>query len=150
VKGDYDEAKARIIDSLTTFRRLGERWSVATALDNLGYVALLRGAWAAARSLFAECLTVKLELSGKQGMTEILEGYGALAAAEGQPQHALRLAGAADTLRKDIDAPLGPIEPDRLDLLLRPARRALSPEAGDRAWTQGRRMTLGEALTQAC
>jgi predicted ATPase len=149
VQGDYDEADARMTDSLTTFRKLGERWSIATALDNLGYVALQRGAWATARSFFAECLTVRLELGGKQGIAEILEGYGALAAVEGRPEQALRLAGAAFALRKEIDAPLGPIEQSRLDLLLQPARLAIGPDASARAWQQGSLMALDEALAEA-
>jgi tetratricopeptide (TPR) repeat protein len=142
---DHATARALLEESLEAFRAIGDRWSVAVALDNLGYAALLRGDRAEAERLFDECLTLRLELGGRQGIAEVMEGFAGVAAAT-DPRRAARLAGAAETLRTELTAPLGPVERTRLDDLLAPARAALGDQAFAAEWATGTATPIADAI----
>jgi DNA-binding NarL/FixJ family response regulator len=83
------------------------------------------------------------------GLPETLEGFARLAAAEDQPERALRLAGAAAALREAMGTPLPPFWAADLERSLEPARQALSAEAWAAAWAAGRAMPLAHAVTEA-
>lgn len=78
------------------------------------------------------------------GIIHSLEGFAGLAAAQAQPQRALRLAGAAASLREAIGAPHA-----RLEHRLEAARQTLSEAVGTELWAEGRAMTLEQASTYA-
>jgi hypothetical protein len=84
-------------------------------------------------------------------IADALEGYGALAAAQGAPRRALRLAGAAAALRERERGtrPLSPREQITRDRRLAPARQALSAEEQAAAWAEGQAMTLEQAIADA-
>jgi hypothetical protein len=71
------------------------------------------------------------------------------AAARGQAERALRLAGAADALRET--AALRPTTPEReaLEQWLRPTRAALGAAEAEAARAAGRAMTLEQAVAYA-
>ena len=79
----------------------------------------------------------------------VLEDFGGLAAAQGQPERALRLAGAAAALREALGAPLPPTERARLERWLAPARDALDEAAQASAHAAGRAMSLEDAMSYA-
>lgn len=83
------------------------------------------------------------------GIIHSLEGFAGLAAAQARPQRALRLAGAAASLREAIGAPLSPTEHARLEHRLEAARQTLSEAVGTELWAEGRAMTLEQASTYA-
>ncbi|HJW15389.1 MAG TPA: hypothetical protein VJ776_11855, partial [Thermoanaerobaculia bacterium] len=71
------------------------------------------------------------------------------AAAQAQPDRALRLAGAAAALRQGVGAPLTPADQARLEESLEPARRALTDAAGAAAWMEGWGMPVEDAFREA-
>jgi len=73
----------------------------------------------------------------------------ALAAAQGQPERALHLAGAAAALRETIGAPLPPTEQEEFERHLEMARQTLDEEAAAKALANGRAMTLEQAIEYA-
>ena len=72
-----------------------------------------------------------------------------LAAAQGQHESALRLAGAASALREAIGAPLTRAQQSKLDQALEPARRRLGEVRAAAAWAEGRAMTVDAAVDHA-
>ncbi|HEX7973406.1 MAG TPA: hypothetical protein VF498_03285, partial [Anaerolineales bacterium] len=76
------------------------------------------------------------------------EDIGCLAAATGQAERALRLAAAAAALREKIGAPLSPSDQARVDSLLAPARAALPASRQDLIQSEGRQMTLEQAIQE--
>src|SRR5205823_4155980 len=87
-------------------RELGDKWSIAASLGNLGHVTYSQGDYAAARSLYEESLAIGRELGDKLGIAICLVGLGGVAAGMGQAQRGARLLGAADALLEAISVVL--------------------------------------------
>lgn len=79
-------------------------------------------------------------------MAYLLEDIGYLNAAEGNSEQAIRLVGAAETLREAIGSPLPPAEKENSEKLLKAARDALSTDAQEAALQFGRSMSLEQAI----
>jgi ATP/maltotriose-dependent transcriptional regulator MalT len=116
----------------------------------LGQLAIDLGDLARARALLAESLLVARDW-GKAGwgVAPALVNLAELAVAEGQPERALRLAGAAAGLREARQARLQPTESARAEARVGSARRTLGDLAATKAWSEGKSMTLDEAVDYA-
>ena len=127
-------------------REVGDRWAVANALNNLGNVARAQNDYQTARTLYEESLTINRGLGDREAIAYLLEDIGGLAALQGQAERALHLFGAAKVLREATGAPLPPAEQATLERMLGPARQALGETATALAISQGRAMSLEEAI----
>jgi DNA-binding NarL/FixJ family response regulator len=119
------------------------------SLANLGAVAHARGERAAARSLLTQSIELGRGVAGQDSLAELLERQAIVAVAEAQPERALRLAGAGAALRATAGTALSADRHAALDGRLAAAREALHEESAAWAWTQGRAMTLEQALEYA-
>jgi len=79
----------------------------------------------------------------------VLEGSACLAAALGESSRAIRLAGAANHLRRQLSAPLPQVEQTRLDQSLSSAWVALGEPEGKLAWAEGSQMSIAQAVLYA-
>jgi predicted ATPase len=147
-QGDYAEARALLEESLFIRRQLGDKAGLALSLNTLADVVLDEGDYAAARPLLDESLVIARELGDQTAIAYLIEDYGGLAAAEAQPERALRLAGFAAALRETIGAPLPPAEQARVDRMIAPAHAAL-PDTAAQVWAAGRILQLEQAITLA-
>ncbi len=100
-----------------------------------------------ARSLFEEGLALCQTLGNQVFIAFYLEGLASVIALQGQLAQAARLWGAAERLRKAIDA----IVPQIMQLTYEQFRNNLRSQLGEEAftalWDQGRTMTLDQVLT---
>ena len=148
-QGEYAEARSLLEESLLIRRQLGDKAGLALSLNTLADVVLDEGSFADARPLLDESLMINRELGDQTAIAYLIEDYGGLAAAEGRPEKALRLAGFAAALRESIGAPLPPAEQARVDRMIAPARAALSESAATVAREAGRSMLLEQAIQLA-
>ena len=148
-RGDYDGEAALYEESLARFRELGDKQNVASLLHNLGYVAHHRGDKRRAVALFAESLGLFRELDDRQGVAECLAGLAGAAAAVGQPVRAARLFGAAEARLEAIGAQISPSNRSDYRRNLAAVRRELGDAALAAAWSEGRTMTLEQAVACA-
>ncbi len=118
-------------------------------LGCLADLALNQGDAAAARPLVQESLALCQELGEDSGFPALLEKAAGVAAGWGQPELALRLAGAVAAHREAVGDPLHPMVQAEVDRWLEPARQALDEAAQATAWNEGRTMTLAPALAAA-
>ena len=107
---DFAQAQAFLDEALVLQRAIGDKWTVAQALDNLGNVTREQGHFSRARTLYLESLTLTRELGDQWALAYLLEDLGILAAMEGNAERALHLAGAAAAMRATIQAPPSPVE----------------------------------------
>ncbi|MFN8539115.1 MAG: tetratricopeptide repeat protein [Thermomicrobiales bacterium] len=142
-RGDDGAARGWFERGLARWREVGYEPGVSLVLAYLGDIAARQGELAQARAWLTEGLTLALRQGTRQNIAYGLEGFAALAVAEGQPVRALRLAGSANALRAAIGAPLYPRWQARLDAWLAPAREALGEAAAGEGWEAG--MALGDA-----
>jgi predicted ATPase len=148
-RGDLAEARRLYQEGADTFGRLRERWGMARSSTDLGYLACDQDDFAAAHSLFEEALRIFLELGHKRGIARVLEGFACLAAHQDNPERALRLAGAAGSLRQRIGAPARFVEQAKLDATLEAVWQQGDSAATKAMWVAGWRMRLEDALQYA-
>jgi predicted ATPase/class 3 adenylate cyclase len=81
---DYAAAQAFFEESLAIRRELGDKGGIATALNDLGWVAFLRNDYTAARVRSEESLAIWRELGDKQGISTSLNNLGFVAYVQGE------------------------------------------------------------------
>lgn len=145
-RGDLDSAADHYRRAFEAFHEAGDRWGCARSLADLGYVSCERKQYQAAHEAYHEALQLFSELGHKRGMARALEGAACLAAAQGQAFRALKLAAAADHLRRLINARLPQAEQTRLDENLSQPWKSLGDGEGKRAWAEGSTMTIDSVI----
>lgn len=150
VAGNWDPPIARAQEAVATWRRLGDRLRLADALVWTGVVYARVGRLAEARSAVLEALRLFRGVDSPMGIVSVMLGLSYLARWEERYEDALRLAGTAESLREQVGgrAPLeflagflGDPEAE--------ARAHLSQEAAQRAFQEGRTMSVDAALALA-
>jgi predicted ATPase/DNA-binding SARP family transcriptional activator len=145
--GDLDGSRSYGEQCLAGTRALGERWYESQILRTLALTSMLQGRYQQAEEELRECLEVALELGDLAGVALDLDRLGQAAAALGQPERAVVVAGAADRLRESVGGGLT-VQSGRwaTEHPRDAARRQLTDTQIDRAWAQGRTMSLEDAL----
>jgi predicted ATPase/DNA-binding SARP family transcriptional activator len=148
--GDLDGSRSYGEQCLAGTRALGERWYESQILRTLALTSMLQGRYQQAEEELRECLEVALELGDLAGVALDLDRLGQAAAALGQPERAVVVAGAADRLRESVGGGLT-VESGRwaTEHPRDAARRQLTDTQIDRAWAHGRTMSFEEALAYA-
>jgi hypothetical protein len=115
----------------------------------LAIAAYLEGDYSRARHCAVEGLQGFARVAHWNGVAAALEGFSALVVIEGDPVLAMRLAGAADAIRRRLATPLSGTWRELHDsVAIAPARAAAGPRA-EQAWADGARMSLQEAISCA-
>jgi DNA-binding CsgD family transcriptional regulator len=146
--GDLVTARTLFEEGLALKRQVGDAGGVVFSLTCLGLVACYARDLDAARAHLAEGLAVWCDTEDRTGLPLLLDCFALLAITRGQPDRALRLAGAAAAQHEAIGAPLPPILRAQLEQWLAPARQALG-DAAAVAWGEGRALSLDEITTYA-
>ena len=150
--GDVATAHVLLEESLTLYTEMGERQNFAESLAFLAKVEAYKGDHAAARALYEQSLALCREIGYQVWVAPCLEGLaGVVAAQESRGGSlagtlwAVRLWGAAQTLRETIGAPMPPIDRADYERAVAAARVRLGKEAFAAAWAEGRTMTPEQA-----
>jgi predicted ATPase/class 3 adenylate cyclase len=148
--GDWEGPVARAEETVATWRRAGDRFNLADALTWLAVVYARVGRPADAHATVLEALQLFRELGSAMGNVSVVLSLSYLARWEDRYEDALRLAGAAESLREQVGgrAPLDFLagflgDPEA------EARAHLPEEAAQRAYQEGRTMSADEALAHA-
>ncbi|MGH2367931.1 MAG: hypothetical protein ACRDI2_07020, partial [Chloroflexota bacterium] len=129
------------------WRDLGDTGDIGLSLTILGLVAGAAGDCQEARALHTQGLAIQRRVGNVWGTALALEGLAAVVATE-HPPRALRLAGAADALRRAINRPLPPAARPLWDDALAPAHQALGAATAASAWAEGQALSLEQALAE--
>src|SRR5919202_1929948 len=147
-QGDQVGAAPLLEESLALFRALGDWQGTAIALRALARAALEQGVDGPARELALESVQLGEDLGDKEGIAECL---GMLAATMGQGQldRAVRLLGAAAAIRERLGpSPAPELEAEEARTMAA-ARAHLGEQSFEAFWTQGRAITVGQAVAYA-
>ena len=146
---DCAAARSLYEQALAMFRELGDRIGIARSLTDLGILTCDAANHAEAQALYAEALTLFSELGETKDIARVLEYVACAAADQGQWDRALRVAGAAASLRQRFGFPLPPTAKANLDRSLQPAHQASTSSAAAIAWMEGSSMTTEKAVKYA-
>jgi len=148
-RGDDERAKLLCEESLAMRRKLGYKGACAHTLIILGRIAMRQGDFERATACYQESLILRQETGEKEGIATAVEGLAAVAVMQGQPMRAARLYGLAESLRNILGAPLTPIDRSYYEQTVAAIRAQLDEPTFLKAWTEGRTMTLEEAIAAA-
>jgi predicted ATPase len=148
LRGQYSEAVGHYRECLELIGEQGPQGWRALYLRNLGLATYRVGDEQRASQLLVEALVRFQELGDRRGLAECVAGLACLAA-ETEPERMARLFGAATATIEGLGPQLNPSDQADYDCSLAIARRQLGNEAFDAAWTQGRTLTLEQAVTEA-
>jgi len=148
-QSDYDAATSLLEESLAIEREIGDKWATAQSLSALAYVAYKQKNYKRAVTLLNESLVLRKESESKPGIAECFERLGMVAAELGRQERAARLLGAAEALRKAIGAPVYAVDRADHERAAASIRSGSAAKGLDRAWAEGRAMTLEQAIEYA-
>jgi predicted ATPase len=149
-QGDLPFAEQLLNQSISTLRDLDHPVYIANALTNLGDVRLKQGDHSGAAAAFLESIAIAHDTHDREVLPYSLEGLGGVAFAQGALHRAAVLWGAAERLREEIGSPLPPNVANHHSSKVAVARAAArDPEAFERAWQEGRGMTVVQMLEYA-
>jgi hypothetical protein len=146
---EYRRATALVEESLALFREAEEQVGIAEALHTLGSRALRQDADARAAALFEESLALYCELGDRHGIAYCLDGWSAVAGAQGHAERASRLGGAAEALRAAMRMPVSNRERTDLEHSIAALRAQLGEKVFAATWAAGRPMPIEQAVAYA-
>ena len=144
--GRYDNALQHLREARDLAELCGGDWLAAGSRVQLAILHVLSGSLSEARPLLNEALDQSLAARSTPFVILCLAAYAWLAFAEGDPERAARLEGAAQGLRRRVGLPAWPhlrrVEAE----LVAKVRQRLSPSQFDQAFSAGSGLTQREAV----
>jgi tetratricopeptide (TPR) repeat protein len=147
--GAHAEARVCYMESSALGEGLDDAAFAVRLPHHLGSLSLEQGDYGTARARFVQSLLARQDQSSWDCLHSSLADLACLAVAQGQPERALRLAGAVDTLRVTFGMLLQPTERATFERWLARGRQAMGDEAAAAAWAEGRAMTPRQAVAFA-
>jgi predicted ATPase len=144
--GRHDDALRRLTEARELAERLDNAWLAAWSRVQLGILAVVRGRLDEARAQLDEGLNRSLAAHSTPLVSLCLVGFARLALAEGDPERAARLAGAADRLRRRVGLRAWPMLRRGEAELVAQIRQAVGADRFDQLYAAGSRLNQREAV----
>jgi len=148
-QNEFAQAENLLNEALAQFQDLGDKEGVTYTLSALASVCRRAGDLERAAACYRDSLTRAHEIGMNWAIVECLYGLGAIRAARGRPHKAAHLFGAGAKLCEAAQLSLPHAEQIDYDGVAAAVRRALGESAYARAISEGRAMTLGQAIEAA-
>jgi predicted ATPase len=143
--GDGGAARDALEEAVGLLRASGDRFGLANALYDYGRALAADGERDPGRQALREALDLHAAAGDMSGVAFVLDAMSGLAAEEGQPRRAVRLAGAADAMREALGARAPSSIVGEWDVRAAVHDQLRDEEVGA-AWDEGRRMDLERVL----
>jgi len=150
-EGHNTDALSLLEQSLEIANSLRDKRGGAAVLFNMGLVALAQASepistmFFKARQWFKESLELRLEIGDRIGVINCFVGFSRIALIRGDTNLAVKLSGAADALLNTLQAKMDVDVRSLHSQTILTAQAALSEEAFNDAWDEGKDFNLDEA-----
>jgi hypothetical protein len=148
-QGELTIAHSFYKESAAISGKLKDKWGLGYALMGMADVALAQGDLSTSAVLYRNCLIMFQKGADYVGLPFALESVAALELVKNQPEKAVRILGAADTLRKNTNSPLPLSNLSAYQMTLSLSQQQLDSSVFDLLWVEGRGMTIYEAIALA-
>jgi predicted ATPase len=145
----HDDASRHLCEARDLVQRYSGGWLTAGCQAELGILEVLRGELDQARALLDQALDLSLAADSTPFVTLCLAAHAWLALAEGDPERAALLEGAAEGLRRRIGLPTWPLLRQIEAELVARVRQRLGAGHFDQAFSAGSALTQREAAATA-
>jgi predicted ATPase len=136
-EGEQDRARAHFQEALARARRIENRPQTAQSLQGIALAEAFGGHPVPALEALRESVGLVLSDRSLTGATYCLEALGAVRLAEGRPEEAVRLVGAARAARERRMIPVWTAAADAAERVLVDARHSLPPDTFGEQWLDG-------------
>ncbi len=145
-QGDPVSARALAEKSVELYKEMGHRHGTAKALAVVGKALAAAGDLAGARAHYEQSLAISSALSEKWVVAVYLVELGEVVAEQQQIRWAAQLWGASEALREASGIPVPLVEWADYERAVSAGRAMLGAQAFAASWSQGRMMTVEQAL----
>ena len=149
VQGDLLNAKKSYQICLEMTQESGEKIREAIQYANLGVIAYEEKEYHLAEKLIKQGLAIFLELDGRLGMSYHLAGLAGPTLALGKPLRAARILGASAAGLQSMKNTFQLADQSLMDQFSKETNAALDEESFKKAFEEGQRMTIYEAVAYA-
>ncbi len=149
MRGNYDTARKIFEEGLESFLRLHSKNFVMVMKSELGHVERQSGNLTQAQLIYKETIKGWQDLGNRSAVAHELECFAFLAIHDEEPERAAKLFGAAEALREKIQSPMTDYERVEYDQSVARLRAILAEAEFNALWTEGRAMTMGQAIAYA-
>jgi len=147
-EGFPEKGLPMVEEALAMYRELGNLFATADSLSGLGSFYRRVGDSEAAAAAQREALEIFVEVGNPTGIAMVLEEMAMVETMDGRHERALRLAGAASSLKEEIGGG-APAELMQSAESFEQSRRSLDAKTAERAWAEGREMGTDKAIAYA-
>lgn len=148
-ENEYAAAQPLYQESVELFREIDNKSALCDALNNLGAAYAAVGDTEKSEPAFREALETARTLGNKITISHSIDGFAALAASRGSDEHAVMLAGAAESVRESIGYKIEPAERAFRERYLDPVRSRFPKDKFDESTAVGKAMTIDAAIDEA-
>jgi predicted ATPase/class 3 adenylate cyclase len=148
-RGDNETGLSLLREAVAIGREVENRVFLSEALSGQASVEFLMGDMPRAKQHFLDVVRLQMRAENLMGLSSALVPLSLIASREGRFQEAARLLGTTDRMREELGGGPPPTAFERFGDLAEEPRRALRDEAFQRAWAEGRAMSLDEAVAMA-
>jgi tetratricopeptide (TPR) repeat protein len=145
-RGESQLAANLYEESLEISRKLGDGAGASLTLSNLGHISYDSGDYSTAAARFRESLVLARDSGHTYTPVHELSNLALISAALNCPDRAARLFAAAESHLEAVGAKQVDIDRDKYEMALERARSQISSREWQLAWSEGSRMSLGEAI----
>jgi non-specific serine/threonine protein kinase len=149
IAGRFQDARSQMLPLYPLFLEIGDRHRANMIRSEVAHIDRLDGRAEQAEAAYRETILEWQRLGHRAAVAHQLESFAFIAQARDQPDRAARLLGAAEVLREVIDIPMTRFERQEYEQAVARLRDAMGEEAFDRAWAEGRELTMEAAIGMA-
>jgi predicted ATPase len=149
LQGDCERALSLHSESLQLRRTLEDKRGISMSLNNMGEVAQKQQDYRRAAALYAESLAIRKELGDRFFIVSSLHNLAEVACSRKNYERGARLFGAAESLREIVGARLPTEKRANFERYIEEARDALGRADLKASWSEGRVMSLDDAIQYA-
>jgi hypothetical protein len=128
------------------FLEIGDRHRANMIRSEVAHIDRLEGRAEQAEAAYRETILEWQRLGHRAAVAHQLESFALIALAREQPVRAARLLGGAEALRERIDIPMTRFERVEYDQAVEQLELGMGEEAFQRAWGEGRRLSMEAAI----
>jgi len=149
MQGDYDRAGKVYQEALVINCELGDKYRESINLLNLAYVSHHRKDYQQEEELIKQALMLSGEFKTKYFTILYLDALASPIGATGEPERAATILGASQAFLDDMGIERQTADQHEIDRVLASLHKQLDESSFEAAWTQGRAMSLEQAIAFA-
>jgi tetratricopeptide (TPR) repeat protein len=144
--GDLDTARAKFLESATLAKKMGNKRQMYSCYSELAHVLRENGKLDEPLSIYRDLLPKWRDIGHRAAVAHELECIAYLLSKKGEPQRAVKILGAADSLRKLIESTATPVELAEYEKELSAIRSKMDSREFETVWEEGQKLDMEEAI----